>query len=85
MDETFQLGEFTVRVRMRQDNPAFPQYVIYRSDEFVGRSFSRPSIDDARWLLRQNIEGTIYASVTTYTKQPARGNALKKHQRKVSP
>jgi hypothetical protein len=58
---TFQLGRYTVRVAMRQDNPAFAKYLIFRNNLLVGRQFSRPSLSDCEWLEKW---GTKYADVS---------------------
>ena len=58
---TFQLGRYTVRCSLRPDNPAFARYLIYRNNLLVGRQFSRPSLEDCRWLEKW---GTKYATVS---------------------
>lgn len=60
---TFQLGRYTVRVAMRQDNPAFAKYLIFRRNLLVGRQFSRPSFSDCEWLERW---GDKYATVSQF-------------------
>ena len=43
--ETWQLGEYTVRLTIRLDNAFFPRYVVMRAHRVVGYSFSRPNLD----------------------------------------
>lgn len=47
------LGVYSVRVGLRPDNPAFPSYLVYKGDDFIGKQFSMPSEEDCRWLERQ--------------------------------
>ena len=42
--ETWQLGEYTVRLAIRLDNPFFPRYIVMRDRRVVGYSFSRPNL-----------------------------------------
>ena len=74
-EQQFQLGPFTVRMVLRRDNPRFPAFAVFKGGDFVGKSFSRPSLDDCTWLDRQNRGGTLYASVTTYVRLRKPGNS----------
>ena len=47
------LGKFRIEVRLRIDNPAFPQYLIYDGMYLVGKQFSVPTLSDCEWLARQ--------------------------------
>ena len=76
-EKQFTLGPYTVRIRVRPDNPAFGAYVVMRGEEFIGRSFSRPSLSDCDWLARENCQGTLYASVTVWKEPKLRGRALR--------
>lgn len=58
-DTTFTLGKYTVRIGLRQDNPAFPVYLVFRGDRLIGKHFSRPGLSDCEWLERTN--GEFYA------------------------
>ena len=55
----FALGAYTVRISLRSDNPAFAAYSVFRKGRFIGRQFSRPSVDDCGWLERW---GGLYAT-----------------------
>lgn len=43
---SWRCGRYTVRRTCRQDNPAWPRYMILRGEKLVGCSFSVP---DAGW------------------------------------
>ena len=58
---TFTLGRYTVRCALRQDNPGFAKYLIFRNNLLVGRQFSRPSLEDCQWLEKW---GDKYATVS---------------------
>ena len=62
-EATFQEGPYTVRMALRQDNPAFPKYLVFYRGELVGRQFSRPSLADCEWLHKQK---AIYATQSTW-------------------
>lgn len=47
---SFTLGPFTVQVRPRFDSPAWAVYIVLRGRRLIGKQFSRPSLDDCRWL-----------------------------------
>lgn len=47
---TFQLGPYTVVQRPRANDPACPAYTIWRGEQIVGRSYSRPDEACCRWL-----------------------------------
>jgi hypothetical protein len=47
------LGPYTVVTAMRQDNPAFPKYQIFRAGRFIGVQFSMPCLSDCEWHDRQ--------------------------------
>lgn len=49
---SFILGQFTVLIRLRPDNPAFACFVVFKGERLIGKQFSRPNEDDARWLER---------------------------------
>ncbi len=53
---TFQLGPYTVRIALRDDNPAFPRFMVFRGEKHVGNSFSRPAEGCCQWL-EQHQEG----------------------------
>lgn len=60
---TFPLGPFTVHVRPRFDSPAWAVYIILRGQRLIGKQFSRPNLDDCRWLEQQSrLERLQYAS-----------------------
>lgn len=48
------LGAYTVRIGLRIDNPAFPSYLVYRGQSFIGKQFSMPSASDCEWLERNS-------------------------------
>lgn len=48
----FRLGQYTVSVRPRPDNPGWPVYVVFIGERFVGKSFSRPDEECCRFLER---------------------------------
>lgn len=52
-DEIIRVGKYVVRVGLRPDNPAFPQFLVYRGDKFIGKQFSVPCESDCDWLARQ--------------------------------
>lgn len=58
---TLTMGVFTVQVRLRPDNPAFPVYVIFRGERLVGRSFSMPDEGCCHWLEAQEANRIRYA------------------------
>lgn len=49
------LGRYTVVQRLRFDNPAWPQYVIFAGDKLVGKSFSMPDEGWCQFLEQQGI------------------------------
>lgn len=53
-DATFELGPYTVRIGLRQDNPAFHRYLIFFRGQLVGKQFSRPGLSDCQWLHREH-------------------------------
>ena len=56
------LGKFSVVVRIRLDNPAFPQYLVYDGLYLVGKQFSIPTLSDCEWLARQQaVDRLVYA------------------------
>lgn len=59
-------GEFTVRIGLRPDNPAFPCYIIFKGAVLVGKQFSYPTLEDCRWLERS----AQYAERSEHAKQP---------------
>lgn len=63
---TYQLGKFTIREQPRFDNPAWPQYLIFRGEKLIGAQFSRPSLSDCEWHMR----GHIYALPTQSKPKP---------------
>lgn len=60
----FRVGRYTVRQQMRSDNPAFAQYVVFKGDKLIGKSFSVPDEGCCRWLERQSMSGPVYASIS---------------------
>ena len=60
---TFSLGPYVVRIALRQDNPAFARYLVFRKGRIVGRQFSRPSLPDCQWL---EYWGEKYANVSMW-------------------
>mgnify|MGYP001560074468 CR=1 FL=1 len=57
-----ELGRFRIVIRLRIDNPAFPQYLIYVGYKLVGKQFSVPTVSDCEWLERQEaMERLVYA------------------------
>lgn len=54
MDSVTVLGNYTVRIGLRRDNPAFPCFIVYRGDLFIGKQFSFPSEADCQWLERNS-------------------------------
>lgn len=48
------VGPYVVREGLRQDNPAWPVYLVYRGERFIGKQFSVPSESDCEWLERTN-------------------------------
>lgn len=65
-DSSFQVGRYTVQMRMRFDNPHSPAYCIYRGEKFIGKQFSRPCESDCEWLERAS------HSEHPYTEAPSR-------------
>jgi hypothetical protein len=55
---SFVLGCYTVRICLRRDNPAFPIFVIYRGEIFIGRHMSRPGLSDCERLERPAVAST---------------------------
>lgn len=55
---TLTMGPYTVRIGLRRDNPAFPVYLVYLGERFIGRSFSMPDQGCCRWLEHQIYAGT---------------------------
>ena len=47
------LGKYIVRIALRRDNPAFPQYQIFSGSDLVGMQFSMPCLSDCEWHDRQ--------------------------------
>lgn len=60
------IGPYTVRAGMRLDNPAFPVYLIYRGEKFIGKQFSMPSETDCEWLERTNGRYVLQAQQKPY-------------------
>ena len=56
---TFALGAYMVRISLRTDNPAFATYSVFRKGRFIGKQFSRPSVEDCAHLERW---GNVYAT-----------------------
>ena len=50
------LGKYTIRVGLRRDNPAFPQYQIFKNGHLVGVQFSMPCLSDCQWHEHQRGE-----------------------------
>lgn len=65
---TFQLGPYIVRQRPRFDNPAFAVYKVFRSDTFIGDSFSIPDLGCCEWLERTR---GVYATPEENYQMPA--------------
>lgn len=60
---SWRLGVFTVYQRPRFSAPAWPQYLVYIGPKLIGKQFSRPSLDDCRWLeIHAREECVVYAS-----------------------
>lgn len=59
---SFEIGHYVVWQKPRFDNPAWPQYVIFRGEKLIGKSFSMPDLDCCRWLERQRGEKLVYAT-----------------------
>jgi hypothetical protein len=76
-DQTFELGRFTVRVRVRFDNPAWPVYLVFVASKFVGKSFSRPDIGCCEWLERQTREELVYAEASAPLPDKGRANSIR--------
>lgn len=57
-----ELGRFRIVVRIRLDNPAFPQYLVYVGPNLIGKQFSVPTLSDCEWLERQRTEEIVYAT-----------------------
>lgn len=55
----WRIGPYTVRQGLRQDNPAFAQYIVFRDARLIGKSFSRPDESCCRWL---EITHGVYAT-----------------------
>lgn len=69
MSATQKLGQFTVRIGLRPDNPAFPVYLIYKGEKFIGKSFSMPDEGCCAWLERQEANRIIYAEQSAQAKK----------------
>lgn len=72
------LGKFTVHVRLRFDNPAWPLYVVYVGERLIGKSFSIPDLGCCQWLERQNPARTIYATTSARLPRFSLGAPIKK-------
>ena len=49
---TWRIGPYTVKQAVRPDNPAFPQYLILRDGQLIGKSFSVPDLGCCQSLER---------------------------------
>ena len=71
-DTTLQLGKNTVRIALRADNPAFPQYLFFSpSGALIGKQFSCPTLSDCQWLERD----AGYCAAAKWKKRELRGAA----------
>jgi hypothetical protein len=60
-----EIGRFRIQIRIRVDNPAFPQYLIYCGMQLIGKQFSVPTLSDCEWLERQaTMDRLVYAEVS---------------------
>jgi hypothetical protein len=66
---TFTLGPYTVRQQVRPDNPFWSQFLIFRGDKLVGKSFSCPDLQCCMWLERQELDRITYASKSAKLKE----------------
>ncbi len=62
--DSFRLGKYLVRIGLRQDNPAFPTYLVYLGHILIGKSFSMVDQSACEWLERQQRDQTFYAYST---------------------
>lgn len=69
---SFEVGPYTVRCSVRPDNPAWPQYIVMLRGKIIGKQFSRPSLEDCRWLERH--EG-VYATESRWI-EPSRNHRI---------
>ncbi len=79
------LGKFSVVIRIRLDNPAFPQYLVYDGQFLVGKQFSVPTLSDCEWLARQQAVGRlVYAEQSSrlfeHSVQPTGCHRGRKHR-----
>ena len=64
--DQFTLGKYTVRIRLRPDNPAFVRYQIFIGQRFIGNQFSFPGVSDCEWLERNaGVYATSSAPLST--------------------
>ena len=73
------LGRFTVVTRLRFDNPAFAQYLVFIGDKLIGKSFSMPDEGTCRWLECQEIAGrTVYAEKSAPLQRHTMGDPIRR-------
>ncbi len=62
-------SRFRIVARLRIDNPAFPQYLVYVGQNLIGKQFSVPTISDCEWLERQVADELVYAASSARLRQ----------------
>ena len=73
----WQCGKYTIQQRPRPDNPAFPTYLVFVGDKFIGSEFSLPDEGACRWL-ELNGAGNYAPRSAPRDPQPLRGAARAK-------
>ena len=76
-------GPYRIQQRPRPDNSAWAQYIVFRGDRLIGKSFSLPDLGCCQWL--ECHAGNVYATVSAKHKgYSARGNAALRHRARLA-